>query len=132
MKTLYVETSALLAAVFHEPRGKETIRRLKRADRLVASRLLRVEAQRALLRLALEHPKAERTIPAMRRQLNLFWPKLDFIEMTRDICDLAARIAPASRLRTLDAIHLATYHHVREFAPELDMLSFDDRILEQV
>jgi len=68
----------------------------------------------------------------MRRQLNRFWPKLDFIEISKDICDLAARIAPAARLRTLDAIHLATYHHVRELVPTLAMLSFDDRILEQV
>lgn len=132
MSALFVETSALLSVIFREPNAQSVLDRLERADRLVASRLIRIEAERALLRLALDHPKAERHVPAMRRELNLFWPKVDFVEISREICDLAGRIAPMSRLRTLDALHLATFHRVREFAPSLELLSFDQHLLDEV
>jgi predicted nucleic acid-binding protein len=127
---LFVETSALLAVIFREKTAAKALDRLEQADRLIASRLIRVEAERALLRLALDRPRTEKVTPSMRRELNLFWPKVDFIEISREICEAAGRIAPASRLRTPDAIHLATFHRVRELAPHLELLSFDERILE--
>ena len=37
-----------------------------------------------------------------------------------------------SRLRTLDAIHLATYYRVKELDPMIEMLTFDERIRGEV
>ncbi len=66
------------------------------------------------------------------RELKHFWPKLDFIEVTRQICEQAGRIAPRSRLRSLDAIHLATFFWIKELEPTIKMLTFDERILREL
>jgi len=132
VNVLFIESSALLAVVFNEPKRSEAARRMESAERLVASRLVRVETDRALLRLAHDHPELERRIPEMRHELNRIFPRIDFIEITREICDWAGRISPQSRLRALDAIHVATYLRIRELDPTAELLSFDRRILDVV
>lgn len=47
----------------------------------------------------------------------------------RRICEHAGRVAPASRLRTLEAIHLATYVRARALSGDVEMLSYGDRLL---
>ncbi len=129
---VFLETSALLRSLFDEPGGDEVRSRLASAERILASRLLRVEAERALLRAVLEKPALAASLPAFERELRGVWPHVDMLEMTREICELAGRIAPGSRLRTLDAIHLATFRRVKQFAPEATMLTFDQRLQEAV
>jgi predicted nucleic acid-binding protein len=85
-----------------------------------------------LIRLSLNYSKSHKLIAKLQHKLRLFWPKVDFIEITREICDRAGRIAPGSRLRTLDAIHLATYYRVKELDPMIEMLTFDERIRGEV
>ena len=128
MTVLVLETSALLRVLFDEAGSAEIQAEIASADRLFASRLLQVEAERAILRAALEHRELERCVPDLDRALRALWPRIDFVEMTRQICELAGRVAPQSRLRTLDAIHLATYHRVREWASEARLLTRDDRL----
>jgi predicted nucleic acid-binding protein len=118
--------------LFGEEGGAPVSERLKNAERAVASRLVRVEVERVLIRLSLDQPKSLKQVVELERELKHFWPKIDFIEMTRDICDLAGRIAPRSRLRSLDAIHLATYFRMRELDPNIEMLTFDERIMREV
>lgn len=130
MKVLFLETSALLRALFGEEGADDVRQQLAAARRVVASRLLRVEAERAVLRAALDRPELERALPDLERELRASWRYVDMIEMTSDICDLAGRLLPRSRLRSLDAIHLATFQRLRELAPEATMLTFDQRILE--
>lgn len=132
MTILFVETSALLRAVLREAGGDELQTRLRGARRILASRLIRVEAERALLRLAVDRPSSATWIADVEHDLRAFWPHVHFFEMTAEICELAGRIAPASRLRTLDAIHLATFASVRRFEPAVEMLSCDDRILREL
>ena len=69
---------------------------------------------------------------ALERELKRLWPKIDFIEVSRDICDLAGRLAPRSRLRSLDAIHLATYFRAKELDPAMEILTFDERIKQEI
>jgi predicted nucleic acid-binding protein len=57
---------------------------------------------------------------------------LDVMEMTREICEAAGRVAPRSRLRSLDAIHLATFQRLRLLAPDAILLSFDERLLSAI
>jgi predicted nucleic acid-binding protein len=61
--------------------------------------------------------------------LELLWAKTDFLEINREICELACVVAPRSRLRSLDALHLATYHRALKADPGLELLSFDRRLL---
>jgi hypothetical protein len=125
---IFLETSALLRMLFDEEGGDLVSERLQNAERTVASRLIRVEAERVLIRLSLDRPRNQARVLELERELRRLWPKMDFIEVTREICDLAGRIAPRSRLRSMDAIHLATYFRVKELDPDIELLTFDQRI----
>lgn len=114
--------------LFDEEGGDLVSERLQNAERTVASRLIRVEAERVLIHLSLDRPRNQAQVLELERELRRLWPKMDFIEVTREICDLAGRIAPRSRLRSLDAIHLATYFRVKELDPDIELLTFDQRI----
>lgn len=128
MTAIFLETSALLRMLFDEEGGDLVSERLQNAERTVASRLIRVEAERVLIRLSLDRPRNQAHVLELERELRRLWPKMDFIEVTREICDLAGRIAPRSRLRSLDAIHLATYFRVKELDPDIELLTFDQRM----
>ncbi len=132
MSTVFLETSALGRVLFGEEGGESVNDRLRQASRIVASRLLRIEIERALLRHALDDPDFEKQVPKLERELRDLWARVTFIELTRGICDDAGRIAPRARLRTLDAIHLATYRRLLHADPAIEMLTHDSRLLETI
>ncbi|PWU17664.1 MAG: hypothetical protein C5B49_08465, partial [Bdellovibrio sp.] len=110
MKTIFVETSALLRILLQEPGFEKAVEKLETADRLFASRLLKLEAERAVIRAA--HMQGERqpaVLISLRFNLKQLWSRFDCLEISREICDLAGQIAPESNLRSLDAIHAATF-----------------------
>ena len=115
-----------------EPGGAGISEAIRAAERVVASRLLRVEAERTLLRLIVDRPEVERLIPDLARSLRALWTHVDMMEITEAICVQAGQIAPASHLRTLDAIHLATFHEFRRVDPALRMLTFDERLQREL
>jgi predicted nucleic acid-binding protein len=129
VKPLYLESSALLRLVLNQEGATEVARRLSEASQVLASRLLRVEAERALLRMVLDHPEQSRNLPALQGRLAEVCSQMEFIEISPEICDIAGRIAPGSRLRSLDAIHLATFEIVRRLDPSTEILTHDDRLL---
>ena len=114
--------------MLHQDGAAEVAERISRASRVLASRLVRVEAERALLRMILDHPDQSRNLPAFQVRLADIGSQMDFLEITREVCDLAGRIAPASRLRSLDAIHLATFEILRRLDPSAEILTYDDRL----
>ncbi len=131
MRIVFVETSALLRVVFQEPGCEETLEILEGAERLVSSRLLKLEAERAVIRAAkMQKNKREAVAAALENNLNALWPKFDFFEISRAICDSAGKISPDANLRSLDAIHVATYLWLKAKVPELRFLSYDERLLE--
>jgi predicted nucleic acid-binding protein len=132
VSSVFLETSALLCMLLGEEGGDSVVKRLRDAERAVASRLIRVETERALIRLSLDRPGSHRQVLALERELKRLWPRIDFIEVSRDICDLAGRLAPRSRLRSLDAIHLATYFRAKELDPSMEILTFDERIKREL
>jgi hypothetical protein len=97
---IYADTSALAKLFISEPETSELRRWLVTMDEpsLVSSALLGVELLR-LLELALPAAVA----PAER----FLGTDMDFVEITPTVLADAARLPPP-RLRTLDAIHLAT------------------------
>jgi predicted nucleic acid-binding protein len=132
LSTVFLETSALLRVLFNEPGGDETRAALKKAERIFASRLLRIETERSVLRVMLDDVDLERHAPAFDKELRDLWSRTDFFEMTPMVCELAGRIAPRARLRSLDAIHLATFRQVQTLAADVAMLTFDKRIIELI
>jgi predicted nucleic acid-binding protein len=128
VKPLYLESSALLRLVLNQDGAPEVARRISEASEVLGSRLVKVEGERALLRMALDHPEQSRNLPALQARLAEVCSQMEFLEMTREVCDLAGRIAPGSRLRSLDAIHLATFEMLRRLDPSAEMLTFDERV----
>jgi predicted nucleic acid-binding protein len=118
--------------LFHEPGGDKVAASLRESGRVISSRLLRLEAERAVLRFGLDRPERHKLQASLERDLRIFWPNVDFVEMTREVCELAGRIAPRSRLRSLDAIHLASYYRIKELDPSVRILTYDRRIMDEV
>jgi predicted nucleic acid-binding protein len=99
---LYLDSSALVKLVQREAESSALRRYLRRhrEDRRVTSSLARVEVVRAV---AGGGPNA---IAHARRQL----ARVDQVAMDRELLDAAATLAPGERLRSLDAMHLASAH----------------------
>lgn len=130
--TLYVDTSAVLRAILERGTSPEVERRLAEADGLVTSRLAVVEAARAFARArALSSLPAERVV-ALEAEVARVWTGCTVWELSPDVCDLAGRIAPSTNLRTLDALHLATFVLARRRLAGLDLLTADRRLADAV
>ena len=127
-RAVYLETSALLRALLREPGAEAIDQAIAGAGRVLTSRLTQVEADRALLRCELDERLTAGDLAHARQFLAAFWPKVDFIDLTTAVCELARRISPVSRLRSLDAIHLASFAQARAVDQELELLTFDDRL----
>ena len=127
---LYLDTSAVLRAVLARGTSPESESRLGSARHVITSRLSLVESARALLRLRQEGV-AERVLSDAARELDSVWARCTIWELTREVADHAALIAPTRSLRTLDALHLATYFLARRaFGDELSLLTADRRLEE--
>lgn len=104
--------------------------RIGAADVLITSRLSHVEAARALLRLGALARVAEARLADAAREIDAVWSRCDVWELTPAVCELAARVAPLTPLRTLDALHLATYLLARRRFGDFELLTADARLAE--
>lgn len=125
---LYAETSAVLQWLFNEPAGEDALDLLRRARKVVCSRLTLVECRRAARR-ALTESRITETQQAellgVLAQAAAHWAVL---ELSRDVAERAGARFPVEPIRTLDALHLASMTVLRESLPDLVILSTDGRI----
>jgi predicted nucleic acid-binding protein len=128
MPRLYLDTSTVLRAVVEAGMSPEVEERLREAEVLVTSRLSLVESARAFIRLRLTAATTEPRLADAERQVAALWARCVLWELTPAVCDLAARVAPTMSLRTLDALHLATFVLARTRVEGLELLSFDERL----
>jgi len=126
----YLETSAVLRATLETGTTPEIEQQIATARYLVTSRLTLVEANRALLRVRLDGRITETQLSDAGRALDSLWARCEIWELTATVCDLAAQVAPTRPLRTLDALHLATYLLARRRLGDVELLSADRRFLE--
>ena len=126
---VYLDTSAVLRAVLERGLSPEVERQLGGARYLLTSRLALVEASRALLRLRAQGTP-EAALADVARELDSVWARCTIWELTSRVCDLAAQVAPLTALRTLDALHLATWLLARRHLGQVTLLSTDARLLE--
>jgi predicted nucleic acid-binding protein len=61
-------------------------------------------------------------------ELALLFDRVEIVEISAEIGDLAERVAPDSALRSLDAIHLASWQLLRRIDPDLELLTTDRRL----
>ena len=130
MTAVYAETSALLTWLLGEPKAHQVISVLNGAQTVVTSVLSLVEVERALNRA--EHQRILTAGQAERLRGMIARGKAGWIlmEISEEVRLRAGRVFPVEPLRTLDAIHLATALIFMRVFPDLQLLSFDDRILK--
>jgi predicted nucleic acid-binding protein len=129
VSAVYLETSAVLRWLFHEPDAPSIARRIQETAEPVCSALTILEVQRALVRAERERPSRGRKFGVLRRQLGEASADWNVLEITPDIRIRAGEPFPIEPIRTLDAIHLATALRFARAVPELSVLTFDRRIL---
>lgn len=127
-RVLYVDTSAVLRAVLESGSSPDVEQALRDATLLITSRLSLVESQRAVVRLRREGSISESRLADAERELGSFWRRCDIFELSPGVCELAGQVAPALPLRTLDALHLATFVLARRRMPSLVLLTADERL----
>ncbi len=127
---LYLDSSAILRPVLEQGLSPEVERRLAEAEVLVTSRLSLVETARAFLRVRHLGEKPEGLIADAERSVRSLWSHCEIWELGREVCELAEIVAPKTLLRSLDAVHLATYVLARREIADLELLSTDGRLRE--
>jgi len=125
---LYLDTSVALRATLERGTTPEIEARIAAAPVLVTSRLSLVESARALLRLRQQGTVAESRLADARRELDALWTRSELWELTPAVCDLACHVVPDRALRTLDALHLATFLMARRRIEGLELLTADERL----
>jgi predicted nucleic acid-binding protein len=125
---LYLDTSVALRATLEQGTTPEIENRIATAAALVTSRLSLVESARALLRVRLRGGVAETRLADVRRELDSLWSRCELWELSPSVCNLAALLVPDKALRTLDALHLATFLIARGRIEGLELLTADQRL----
>jgi predicted nucleic acid-binding protein len=125
---LYIDTSVALRATLEQGTTPEIESPIAEAPVLVTSRLSLVESARALLRLRQHGGIAESRLADARRELDSLWSRCELWELSPAVCDLASLAAPDKALRTLDALHLATFLIARRRIEGLELLTADQRL----
>ncbi len=127
---LYLDTSAVLRAILENGTSPEVEARIAAARALVTSRLSLVESSRALHRLRRLGEVSEAKLADAQREVSAVWARCELWELTPSVCEMARQVAPGKSLRTLDALHLATFVLARERIEGLELVTVDDRLQE--
>lgn len=125
---LYLDSSAILRPLLEHGLAPEVERQIAEAGVLITSRLSLVETARAFLRVRLmgEHPEA--VVADAEREVQALWRRCDIWELSREVCERAQMIAPGTLVRSIDALHLATFSLARREIEGLRFLTADERL----
>lgn len=132
MKNIYFETSALMAWLVNESSRSFVINALKNANAILTSSLTFLEAKRGLQRLVAQHDISTAEHLKHLGVLTSVGTEWTTIPITEEICARAADKFPVEPVRSLDAIHLSTILEFLQAFPDLTVLTFDKRIIENL
>lgn len=127
---LYLDTSAVLCAVLENGTSPEVEAKIAAAPALITSRLALVESSRALHRLRQLGQVGEAQLANAHREVGSLWARCELWELTPAVCEMARQVATGKPLRTLDALHLATFVLAREKIENLELVTVDQRLQE--
>ena len=127
-RCLYLDTSAVLRAVLESGTSLQLEARIATASALVTSRLSTVEGARAIHRLRATRQLAETKLADAEWEIAAVWRRCELWEITARVCETAQHVARSRPLRTLDALHLATFLLARETIAGLELLTSDQRL----
>ncbi len=127
---LYLETSAVLAWLLGESTAGRVRTVVDRAETVVTSVLTIVEAHRALVRAetgGLISAADRQRLRGLLARVQRGWTMM---EVSADVRNRAGEAFPIEPVRTLDGLHLATALAFARAYPDLFVLSFDRRFLD--
>jgi len=113
----YIDSSVALASVLTEVRQPPEALWTKR---LFSSRLLEYEVWNRIFAKGMGDTHCG--------EIEVMLRKIDLVELSRDSLRRALRPYPVL-VRTLDGLHLATMAHLREQGEEVELASYDNRLL---
>ena len=125
---LYAETSAVLSWILDEERGARARSRLAAAAAVYTSDLTLIECDRALRRAAATGRVSASESSQLHTIIDTASAHWTLHGIDPEIVHRSRRSFPHEPVRALDAIHLATALAVRNLMPDVQVLSFDDRI----
>jgi predicted nucleic acid-binding protein len=128
MKTVYIESSALLQWLFGQSHAAAARRAVDRADTVLISALTLTETERALVRAENEQLIKGGDARRLRGLVSRAQARWMRMAVTDQVLARAGRPFPVEPVRTLDAIHLATALEFAAVFPDLRVLSFDQRV----
>ncbi len=126
--TLYAESSAVLAWLRGETKGRTVRSLLTKADTVIASDLTLIECDRVLIRSTALNEITENQAVRRRACLNAAAAHWHLLRIAPEIVDRARRRFPLEPVRTLDAIHLSSALLASSATDEFAMLTLDERI----
>ena len=126
--TIYAESSAVLRWLFNERGSAEILGYLRRATKVVSSRVTLIECRRAVRRAAAEQRIRETDASEVLNVFAQAAARWALLELCREVAERAEQPFPAEPVRTLDAVHLASALLLRQSFPELVLLSTDERV----
>lgn len=126
----YLDSSAILRPMLEQGLSPDVEKRINGAEVLITSRLSLVETARAFLRVRLLDERPESAIADAEREVVKLWRRCEIRELTREICERAELVAPRSILRSLDALHLATFAVARREIEGIEFLTAHRRLRE--
>src|SRR5487761_1031797 len=129
---LYLDTSAVLRAILESGTSPELEARIAAAPALITSRLSIVESSRAIHRMRQLEQVSETRRADAQREIDAVWARCEIWELTASVCEMARRVAPGKALRTLNALHLATFVLAREKIAGLELVTADERLRDAV
>lgn len=125
---LYLDSSAILRPALEQGLAPYIERRIGAAEILITSRLSLVETARAFLRVRLMNERPEGAVTDAEREVQALWSRCEIWELTREVCERAALVTPRVVVRSLDALHLATFSLARNEIEELSFVTADERL----
>lgn len=128
MATLYVESSALVAALLEH--NEQVLKALQRVARQITSSLTFAEAARAIVRARVGGRLSADAERAAVRALRQFERRCYVVAITEDVLARVKRRFPVEPVRTLDAMHLATVETLGDPPALVTVLTRDGRVRE--
>ena len=128
--TVYLDTSSLVKLYIAEQGSDEVRQSLAAARAAATSALTYVEARAAFARRYREKGLERRDYAMVRRDLDADWPGYILIEMSSALCRSAGALSERYRLKSLDAIHLASFVELAStmWPDAVELHSFDSRL----
>jgi predicted nucleic acid-binding protein len=130
LSALYLETSAVLRWLLDQARAAEVRAAVDAVDVVVTSALTLAESERALVRAETGRLLSARDGQRLRGMLQRAQAGWMRMAVTEEVLSRACSSLPVEPVRTPDAIHLSTALAFTKGMPDLRILSFDQRSLD--